>query len=243
MNLSFVHVRRSATSAVTLFFVLVALGLAYLGLGGLLTVILLLIVCLFALWAYLVYFCEDYVFYASCIHGLTIVSLVFLASSLPASAMFQGGTEERVVRAVLALMPLIIISRLLGYVKNMKLESCAFRISGDKVEITDARGPDSGMKISCFLVLGLVVAAGGFLIKHAKGVTIEALIVFLLTLGSFLFVWACRAALHGLYWLAKTKRHRDIPLRFFLVEEIREARQKTYVVRLFKWLCSKTKRA
>ncbi|CAI8784372.1 Membrane spanning protein [Pseudomonas sp. IT-P74] len=192
-------------------------------------VVVLLLVTLFLVGA-----CERYVFFVVMVFFTGVGVMGFLFSSvlyLIVSDFFGGGSFKSIA---IGLSPLFLIFLAVAIAAYGGKSLSTFKLVGNRVSfkvITQA-------KYSAGFLAGLLVLAGGGTLKLIGSLNGGALGVLAGTSGCVALILYYRHIIRDLRALRSLERTMPIPFTFMRIDEIREARSRWWLGRLFKWISS-----
>ncbi|WP_130904589.1 MULTISPECIES: hypothetical protein [unclassified Pseudomonas] len=183
---------------------------------------------------FLVGACERYVFFVVMIFFTGVGIMGFLFSSvlyLVVSDFFGEGSFKSIA---IGLSPLILISLAVAIAAYGRSHLSSFRLEGNKV----AFKVESREKYSAGFLAGLLTLTGGGVLKLIGSLNGGALGVLVGTSGCIALILYCRHTIQGLRALRLREHTMPTPYTFMRIDEIREARSRWWLGRLFKWLLS-----
>lgn len=194
------------------------------------SILLILFAGVFIYW---VYFCERYVVYAAGIYGGLLLWLSLLAG-FPAYHSKTPDEELLVARSALAVLPGALAAIMATYFYCTKGQYFPYLLKDNKVSPFPQRGFE--MSLLGYMVFGVAASIGKSLSKQqVSGAWVD---YFFTCFGSSMtawLVWVGQDSIRGLRILVRREKRTGVAYTFMLIDEIREARNRTYIVRLFKW--------
>ncbi|WP_095097382.1 hypothetical protein [Pseudomonas sp. Irchel 3A5] len=190
---------------------------------------------------YVIYACESYTTYmrsllASCTGGFTLPACI-IASDLAADA----SSDLSPYRFIAGLVPAAIVSIFYIVLLNTKPTCQPFEYKGNRIQTRQDINTRPSTNYNIPLIGGLTtLAASGFL-KMAGILTSGFLAMFVMTGASIFILVHGRHVIRGLRTLRIQERNMPTPYTFMQLDEIREARGKWWLGRLFKWVASRRK--
>ncbi|PHN70423.1 MULTISPECIES: hypothetical protein [Pseudomonas syringae group] len=183
---------------------------------------------------YIKYTCERYILFAS---GYFIL-LIFLLAFAPACVSYMivtddlGGSKLLGVATTLSLLAFVMLVYLFIYLTPTK--EFPFKVSGNKVSFS---APDtSSLQPSIIAGLGTLVAS--LVIKSVTPLTTGILIILLFVFGCIFMLIHSRHLIRGLRTLRIQEKTMPVPYTFMQIDDIREARSRWWLSRLFRWVAS-----
>ena len=198
------------------------------------------LLALMLLWTvYIVYFCESYITYmwsllASCIGGFTLCACV-VAFGLAKGASFDLGPYSFLA----SLAPAAIVAVVYVVIANTKKVCEPFEYSGNRVQTRRDANAASTVNYSLPVIGGLTTLAAGVFLKWVGLLTSGFVAMFIMTGGSVFMVLYGRHVIRGLRTLRIQERSKSAPYTFMELDEIREARRRWWLGRLFKWVAAR----
>ncbi|WP_139341000.1 hypothetical protein [Pseudomonas sp. KK4] len=183
---------------------------------------------------FLVGACERYVFFVAMILFTGIGVMGFLFSSvlyLVVSDIFGEGSFKSIA---IGLSPLVLISLSVAIATYGGRPPHTFVLAGNKVSIKVKRRE----KYSAGFLAGILVLAGGGTINLLGSLNGGALGVLAGTSGCIALTFYYRHIIRDLRVLRIRERTMPSPYTFMRIDEIREARTRWWLGRLFKWMGS-----
>ncbi|MBV7477302.1 hypothetical protein [Pseudomonas sp. PDM31] len=188
-------------------------------------------------WAlYLIYGCERYVVFLATMVFVGVAIFLFLASSLAyvsVSALPSGGGG---ISIVAALTPIVLVYGVFYIILCTKSTHFPFECIGNRV--TSKRRERSKGGYSFGMVAGVSVLIGGMFLKSVDALTSSAVLIVGCTVFSITILILARHSIRGLRTLRTQERCMPVPYTFMEIDEIREARGRWWVGRLFNWMAS-----
>ncbi|WP_268796891.1 hypothetical protein [Pseudomonas huanghezhanensis] len=194
----------------------------------------LLSVVVFVYMLYLRYWCESYTVFALSYFTL----MIFLLALAPAWVSYTVVTDElgrsRLEGGGVACLLFGFIAILYGVIYLTPTQKFPFDIVGNKV--ASAASNTSSLKWGVIAGLGTLVA--GSVIRSVTPFTTSILIILLFAFGCIATLIHARDRIRGLRTLRMQQKTMPVPYTFMQIDEIREARSRCWIRRLFKWVAS-----
>lgn len=197
---------------------------------------LLFFVVFFGFILYLIYFSERFVVYMFFIIIMPVLCLSYLASSVAYMSATRLLGEVSFVSVLLGLSPLITVSMIFLFVFFSKSTFFPFLCSGNRV-VPRSKG-DTTKTYSLGLISGASTLAAGVFLKSAGILTSSVVGALVCTGCPIVVLILLRHTIRGLRTLRTQERSMSIPYTFMQIEEIRDARSRWWLGRLFRWLAS-----
>ncbi|WP_130908505.1 MULTISPECIES: hypothetical protein [unclassified Pseudomonas] len=199
-------------------------------------VYLFFIVALLGFVLYVIYSCERFVLYLSSLFLLVVGIFTYLACTvayLSASRVLGGNS---LLAALVGLSPALTVFLTVATILYGETVFFPFECKGNRVA---ARGKGQSNKShSVGLVVGAAVLTSGIFFKSVDAQTSNVLAVVICTGCSIAISILSRHSIRGLRTLHIQERNMPAPYTFMEIDEIREARRRWWLSRLFKWLTS-----
>ncbi|EGH43537.1 MULTISPECIES: hypothetical protein [Pseudomonas syringae group] len=183
---------------------------------------------------YIKYTCERYTLFASSYFTL----LIFLLAFAPACVSYMvvtddlGGTKLLGAAATLSILAFVMLVYLFIYLTPTK--NFPFEVSGNKVSFS---APD----ISSFqsgIIAGAGTLVASVVIRSVTSLTTGILIILLFLFGCIFILIHSRHLIRGLRTLRIQEKTMPAPYTFMQIDDIREARRRWWLSRLFRWVAS-----
>lgn len=187
---------------------------------------------------YLVYVCEKFTLYMTSIL-ITVISLFCLLASTAAylvAAEFWGKTS--ITALMMWPVPIGIVSLTYLILENGKSSFHPFEYDGIKVQPRPQKKQKSSTAYSPLLVAGATTLAASIFTKAAGTLTAGMVAMFGLLAFSVALLFHARHIIRGLRALRIQEKTMPTPYTFMQIDEIREARSRWWLSRLFKWVAS-----
>ncbi|VVO19804.1 hypothetical protein PS710_04147 [Pseudomonas fluorescens] len=187
---------------------------------------------------YIVYICESYTTYIwslliSCVGGFTLPACV-VAYGLAADASF----DLSLYRFLIGLAPAALVGIVDIVVTNTRPVYQPFEYNGNRIQTRQDVNSKPSMNYSIPLIGGMTTLAASIFLKWAGMLTGALVGMTVMTGGSIFILLYGRHVLRGLRALRIQERSMPVPYTFMQLDEIREARSRWWLGRLFKWIAS-----
>lgn len=187
---------------------------------------------------YVVYVCESYVTYMwslliSSAGGFTLSACV-VAYGLAADASY----DSNLYRLLVGITPAALVGIVYTVVTNMRPACQPFEYDGNRIQTRQDVNPKSSMNYSFTLTGGLTALAAGIFLTGTGLLTSALVGMTIMTGGSILVLLYGRHVLRGLRTLRIQQKTMPTPYTFMQIDEIRAARNRWWLSRLFKWIAS-----
>ncbi|MEE5123321.1 hypothetical protein V2K50_26100 [Pseudomonas alliivorans] len=194
------------------------------------------------LWTlYTVYVCERFVLCMQSIGALCVVSF-----TLPACVVAYGLAtdvlfEVDVYNVLVGLIPAVVVILFYVWVVNTKPVFQPFQYKGNRVQARqDVRGKPA-VNYNTPLIGGITTLAASLFLTWA-GLLTGGFVSMCIMAGASLFtIFIGRHVIRGLRILRIQEKNMPIPYTFMQIDEIREARSRWWLSRIFKWVASRSK--
>lgn len=185
---------------------------------------------------YLIYCCERFVLYMSSLFLLAVGLFAYLACTvayLTASAVLGAGN---VFAVLLGLVPAIAVVLTVVIILVGETAFFPFECKGNRVIARGRQQKKTSYNVG--LIVGVSVLASGVFFKSVDAQASNVLAVLICTGCSVAISVLSRHIIRGLRTLYIEERNMPVPYTFMEIEEIREARSRWWLGRLFKWMGS-----
>ncbi|MNF63307.1 hypothetical protein D3C84_450050 [compost metagenome] len=185
---------------------------------------------------YLIYCCERFVLYMSSLFLLAVGLFAYLACTvayLTASVVLGAGN---VFAVLLGLVPAIAVVLTVVIILVGGTAFFPFECKGDRVITRGRQQKKTSYNVG--LIVGVSVLASGVFFKSVDAQASNVLAVLICTGCSVAISVLSRHIIRGLRTLYIEERNMPVPYTFMEIEEIREARSRWWLGRLFKWMGS-----
>lgn len=228
---------RKASIGVMFPFVVLVFMFLVAGAWGALALSLLLLPLLVLVYVYLTYFCERYVLWAVINYTLCILGFLFMACASVFLAATNFSFEAGWVTKFSIAIPILASGVVLYFVLKGERKGCAFPCNGDRVGRLP--GSDRAPNYNFGLIGGLSGVVVWLMRQYFDKAALEVFMA-ILTVGTLMaLMWVPRDGLRGMRFLFAQEQDTGVRYTFMLIEEIREARKQTYLVRSLLWLRSR----
>lgn len=144
--------------------------------------------------------------------------------------------EVSFVSVLLGLSPVITVSVIFLFIFFSKSNFFPFLCSGNRVVPRSKGGTTKTYSLG--LISGVSTLAAGIFLKSAGILTSSVVGALVCTGCSIVVLILLRHTIRGLRTLLTQERSMSIPYTFMQIEEIRDARSRWWLGRLFRWLAS-----
>lgn len=185
---------------------------------------------------YLIYCCERFVLYMSSLFLLAVGLFAYLACTvayLTASVVLGAGN---VFAVLLGLVPAIAVVLTVVIILVGEIAFFPFECKGNRVITRGRQQKKTSYNVG--LIVGVSVLASGVFFKSVDAQASNVLAVLICTGCSVAISVLSRHIIRGLRTLYIEERNMPVPYTFMEIEEIREARSRWWLGRLFKWMGS-----
>ncbi|MCH5655184.1 hypothetical protein [Pseudomonas syringae] len=193
---------------------------------------------LFAWTIYLVYLCEKYTTYMTSLINTLIGSFTFLACNVAyiSTSSFFGENSSKAL--ITSLTPAIIT--LLAYltIASKKPSFHPFEYDGRKIQTRVASTSQPSTSYKTGLIAGATTLAAGIFLQAFGVLTGSVVAALVLTGCCVTILFYMRHVIRGLRTLRAKEHNMPAAYTFMQIDEIREARGRWWLGRLFKWLAS-----
>ena len=187
---------------------------------------------------YLVYVCERITFYLSSILVAVVGAFSYMActAAYVIGASFWGKTSIAALMVGLFPMGVTLLTYLV--LANGKSSFHPFEYDGIKVQPRPQAKQRKSAAYSPLLVAGATTLAASVFTKALGPLSAGMVAMFGLTTFSVALLFHVRHIIRGLRLLRAQEKTMDTPFTFMQIDEIREARSRWWLSRLFKWAAS-----
>ncbi|MGN2434005.1 hypothetical protein [Pseudomonas syringae] len=215
---------------------ILALGLSKIHYFG--PVYLTIFLCALIWTLYLVYACERFTLYTISVLVAVVIFFCFIASlsAYLVAARFWGKASAAALMA--GLVPAGLTSLTYLILVNGKPSFHPFEYDGIKVQPRPQKRLKKATAYSPLLLAGVTTLAASIFIKVAGALTAGAVAMFGLTAFSIGLLFHARHIIRGLRTLRIQQKTMPTAYTFMQIDEIREARSRWWLSRLFKWIAS-----
>jgi len=187
---------------------------------------------------YIVYICESYTTYIwslliSCVGGFTLPACV-VAYGLAADVSF----DLSLCRFLIGLAPAALVGIVCIVVTSTRPVYQPFEYKGNRIQTRQDVNSKPSMNYNIPLIGGVTTLAACIFLKWAGMLTGALVGMTVMTGGSIFILLYGRHVLRGLRALRIQERSMPVPYTFMQLDEIREARSRWWLGRLFKWIAS-----
>lgn len=187
---------------------------------------------------YLVYACESFTLYMASVL-VTIASIFCSFASLSAYLVATKFWGQGSVPAIMAgLVPVGITSLTYLVLVNGKPSFHPFEYDGVKVQPRPQKKQKKSTAYSPLLIAGATTLAASIFINAVGGLTAGMVAMFGLTAFLIASLFHARHIVRGLRVLRLQQKTMPTPYTFMQIDEIREARSRWWMSRLFQWVAS-----
>jgi hypothetical protein len=187
---------------------------------------------------YLVYVCERVTFYLTSI----LVSIVAAFSYMACTAAYVIGSsfwgKTSIAAFIVGIFPMCVAWLTYLVLANGKPSFHPFEYNGIKVQPVPQSRQKTSAAYSPLLVAGATTLAASFLTKTVGFLTTGMFVLFGMLAVSVTFLFYARHIIRGLRTLRLQEKTMPIPYTFMQIDEIRKARSRWWLSRLFKWAAS-----
>ncbi|VVP52999.1 hypothetical protein [Pseudomonas fluorescens] len=187
---------------------------------------------------YLVYVCEKITFYLTSILVAVAGAFSYLActAAYVIGASFWGKTS--IAALMLGLFPMGVTLLTYLVLANGKSSFHPFEYDGIKVQPRPQNKQKTSAAYSPLLVAGATTLAASIFTKSAGFLTTGMVALFGMLAVSVTFLFYARHIIRGLRTLRIQEKTMPTPYTFMQIDDIREARSRWWLSRLFKWFAS-----
>lgn len=190
-------------------------------------------------WAiYLINACERYVLYF-CSYVAVVFVFSYLASSGAYISMSSVLGKASPLAIVLGLAPFALTCMVFAIIAHSKPSGFPFEIVGNRVSVISKKSHHK--KYNLLFVAGVSTLIGNILLESLGGPTVYLVATIGCTAISIYLLFAGRHFIRGLRTLHNREHGMPTRYTFMQIEELREARGRWWLGRLFKWIASKFK--
>ncbi|EJM36883.1 hypothetical protein PMI26_05115 [Pseudomonas sp. GM33] len=198
---------------------------------------LFLVVVVFCFSLYLIYYCERFVVFFAAILSAAIFTFPYISSSLAyliASDSFGKGDPRSVVIGTAPITIVFLMFLVIFYSKSsfFPFECVGNRVTARPKKIVNSKSYNLG------LISGVSTLTGSMFLKSV-GAETGGMVALVICAGcSVIILFYLRHSIRGLRTLHIRERKMPTPYTFMQIDEIREARSRWWLGRLFKWMGS-----
>lgn len=198
---------------------------------------LLLVVISFGFSLYLIYCCERFVGFLSVVLLVGIIIFPYIASCLAyliASGFFGRGDLRSVSIGIAPITIVLLVFVVIFYSKSsfFPFDCIGNRVAARPKKVVNAKSYNLG------LISGVSTLTGSIFLKSVGADTGGMVAVVACTGFSVIILFYLRHSIRGLRTLRIRERKMPTPYTFMQIDEIREARSRWWLGRLFKWVAS-----
>jgi hypothetical protein len=198
---------------------------------------LLLVVVLFGFSVYLIYFCERFVVFVWALILAAVIAFTYMGSSLAYLMVSQNSGDTSPISIAVGGAPAVVVLLIFLMIFYSKSSFFPFECVGNKVaprpkKIVNAKSYNLG------LISGVSTLTGSMFLKSVGAETGGMFVVVACTVLSVILLFYVRHGIRGLRTLRIRERKMPTPYTFMQIDEIREARSRWWLGRLFKWMGS-----
>ncbi|PBQ00985.1 hypothetical protein [Pseudomonas congelans] len=187
---------------------------------------------------YIKYACERYTLFASGYLTLLIFLLAFAPACVSYSVVTDDLSGSRLAGGFAAASLLAAMMLLYLFIYLTPTNEFPFEVSGNKVSFSS---PDTS-SVSGGVIAGLGTLVASAVIKSFTPLTTGILITLLFVFGCTFMLIHSRHLIRGLRTLRVQEKTMPTPYTFMQIDEIRDARARWWLSRLFRWVASRGKR-
>ncbi|POA17586.1 hypothetical protein C1886_21275 [Pseudomonas sp. FW300-N1A1] len=186
---------------------------------------------------YFIYSCERFVVFLSTVFITGLLALPYISGNLAyliASDFFGKGDFRSVA---VGIAPITIVFLMFLVIFYSKASFLPFECVGNRV----AARPKKAVNYKDYnlgLISGVSTLTGSMFLKSVGAETGGMVAIVLCTGGSLFMLFYLRHSIRGLRTLRIRERKMPTPYTFMQIDEIREARSRWWLGRLFKWVGS-----
>lgn len=193
-------------------------------------------VLFFAWTLYLIYGCERYVLFLATMILVGVAIFSFLASSLAYVSVSSYTAGANMISIVGGLAPILAVGAVLAIILLTKPSYFPFECKGNRVTVRRKEPGKKNYRIG--LIAGASTLTGGIFLKSVDALTSNVVAIVGCTGCSIAILILLRHSIRGLRTLQVQERSMSTPYTFMQIDEIREARSRWWLGRLFKRLAS-----
>ena len=184
---------------------------------------------------YLVYVCERITFYLTSMLVMVVCAFSYMACTAAyiLGASFWGKTS--IAALMMWPVPMGVVSLTYLVLANGKSSFHPFEYDGIKVQPRPQNKQKTSAAYSPLLVAGATTLAASIFTKSAGFLTTGMVAMFGLLAFSVALLFHARHIIRGLRTLRIQEKTMPTPYTFMKIDEIREARSRWWLSRLFKW--------
>ncbi|MBV7477304.1 hypothetical protein [Pseudomonas sp. PDM31] len=198
---------------------------------------LLFVVFYFGFSLYLIYCCERFVVFLSTVFIAGLTALPYISGNLAyliASDLFGRGDFRSVA---IGMVPISIVYLMFLMIFYSKASFFPFDCVGNRVAVRPKKVVNT-KSYNVGLISGVSTLTGSMFLKSVSTEMGSMVAIVLCTGGCVFMVFYLRHSIRGLRTLRIRERKMPTPYTFMQIDEIREARSRWWLGRLFKWLGS-----
>ncbi|MCF5804070.1 hypothetical protein ALP72_00885 [Pseudomonas coronafaciens pv. coronafaciens] len=184
---------------------------------------------------YLIYICESYTIYMASLLISAVGSISLLASSAAyfAAAKFWG--KESILTVMTGLSPLVLSILMYLFLASTKPTFHPFEYDGIKVQTRPQTKKNRSTIYNPAMVAGITTLAASMFIKLMGSLTSGLVATLGLITCSLTLLFYARHVIRGLRLLRIKEKTMSSSYTFMQIDEIRDARNRWWLGRLFKW--------
>lgn len=187
---------------------------------------------------YLVYLCEKYTTYMTSLISALVGSFTVLACNVAYISTSSFFGENSFNAFIISLAPAIITWLAYYAIANKKPSFQPFEYDGQKIQTRVASTSQPSTSYKTGLLAGATTLAAGIFLQAFGLLTGSVVAALALTGCCMAILFYMRHVIRGLRTLRAKERNMPAAYTFMQIDEIREARGRWWLGRLFKWLAS-----
>ncbi|MCD5986144.1 hypothetical protein KDX39_25490 [Pseudomonas sp. CDFA 610] len=138
-------------------------------------------------------------------------------------------------------VPAVVVILSYVWVVNTKPVFQPFEFEGNRVQTRQYVKVKPGMNYNTPLIGGITTLAASLFLAWAGLLTGGFVSMFIMAGASLFIIFFGRHVIRGLRILRIQEKNMSVPYTFMQIDEIREARSRWWLVRIFKWVASRSK--
>jgi hypothetical protein len=197
---------------------------------------LFLVTVLFGFSAYLIYWCERFVVFLWAVVLAAVIALTYLVGSFAYLSSLKNFDNTNLVSVALGftLAAIVFVTFLVIFFSRSSF--FPFECVGNKVEVRAKKNVTK--KYNLWLISGVSTLTGSMFLGAVDTETSDMVVIIGLTGLIVIILLHLRHTIRGLRTLHIRERKMPTPFTFMEIDEIREARSRWWLGRLFKWMGS-----
>ncbi|TDV58658.1 hypothetical protein [Pseudomonas sp. LP_7_YM] len=190
---------------------------------------------------YLIYFCERFTFYMWSVLASVEGFLIILASSIAYLSAADVWGAASAAASIAGLLPTAFVLLVFYIIAHTKPSFHPFEYSGNKVKVVPKVSQSTSARYPVAWSAGASTLAASVFIKFF-GVSAAGVIgAVVLAACALVILYHMRHTVRALRTLSMNEKKTSVPYTFMQIDEIRQARSRWWISRLFKWVSYRRK--